>query len=238
MIDIIDYMIDIIDNWYHGYNKYHIPTYNVDTCAPFGNIHTPSFGEYLDTETIETNLRYNIRIYIPDSVKKFKQKPYGNNDCRYPDGYDHNDRNIYLNIEVDKVTMRDILSGKDELRIGRDFIKPASRKFVKVYNEADFHNSYTYIQIVLDRKVSLEDIRKLNLHMMPGFNVTWYYSVEDFLDRKYGTGRKNYSLEEFNYYYHKDKYECYIGKRASDSLHDGNLELYRRYKRLDKPVRG
>ena len=181
MIDIIDYMIDIIDNWYHGYNKYHIPTYNVDTCAPFGNIHTPSFGEYLDTETIETNLRYNIRIYIPDSVKKFKQKPYGNNDCRYPDGYDHNDRNIYLNIEVDKVTMRDILSGKDELRIGRDFIKPASRKFVKVYNEADFHNSYTYIQIVLDRKVSLEDIRKLNLHMMPGFNVTWYYSVEDFL---------------------------------------------------------
>ena len=225
-------------NWYHGYSKFNIPTYKVDTSAPFGNIHTTSYGKKFDTEAIETNLHYNIKIYIPESVRRFKQKPYGNNDCRYPDGYDHNDRNIYLNIEVDKVTMRDILSGKDELRIGRDFIKPASRKFVKVYNEADFHNSYTYIQIVLDRKVSLEDIRKLNLHMMPGFNVTWYYSVEDFLDRKYGTGRKNYSLEEFNYYYHKDKYECYIGKRASDSLHDGNLELYRRYKRLDKPVRG
>ena len=79
------------------------------------------------------------------------------------------------------------------------------------------------------RKISPEDIRKLNFDTMPGFNVSWYYSVEDFLDRKHLRGRKNYSLEEFNYFYHKDKYKCYIGKRDRDHLRDEKLELYRRY---------
>ena len=222
-------------NWYYGYSKSRIPTYTVDTYAPFGSIHTIYFGEKFDTEAIETNVHQSIKIHIPESVKNFKKKPYVDNYCRYPDGYDYEDRNIYLNIEVNKVTIKDISSGKDELRIGRDFVKPASRKFVKVYNEDDFHNGYSYVLINSDRKVSPEDIRKLNLDTMPGFNVSWYYSVEDFLDRKYLRGRKNYSLEEFNYFYHKDKYKCYIGERESDPKYRTgkgtgipNLELYRR----------
>ena len=71
----------------------------------------------------------------------------------------------------------------------------------------------------------MEDLRKLDLDMMPGFNVTWFYTVEDYEDRvnsyciSSGCNRmKNYTLDDFNsyYYYRYNDYTCRIGRQGSD----------------------
>ena len=198
------------------------------TRAPFD---IPLFDN-IDTTFGNSNIGQRFKRFGMEYINPFSP-------CKkhYDTGYRSHiqDRKMYFNVQIDMVTMKDISSGKDELSIGKEYIKPGSRKIEKVFSHNDFQTftltgvpggGYTsYLQINLERKVTLEDARTLDLDVMPGFNVTWYYTVEDYLYRENATGKKNYSLTDFNYFYHRDHHECYIGEGNTDFIFRNTEEV-------------
>ena len=90
-------------NWYHGYTEIKVPyykyyrvNYNVKTGAIYGSVTTQYLGEEFDTAKVE-DLYYRVFVYPPASVKY--------------------NPNVTLHIDVEKVSLEDLSSGKDKLYV-------------------------------------------------------------------------------------------------------------------------
>ena len=148
-------------NWYHGYTRIFIPyqkSYGLQnyvlTTAASGTISTQYFGERFDVEKVEKLTDY-----------KFIVSPHEN--------AQHN-ANVTFHYEIQKISMEDLTNGKDSVSFygrGAKVIDAEIRNIAKNYTPPGEKRS-----IALQRKVSLEDVKKQKLQVMPGLKVTWYYS--------------------------------------------------------------
>ena len=64
-------------NWYSGYSQFRLPTSEVYTSAPSGNIFTPLYGQKFDADMIDTEILYKIRLSVPLSIGKIQDIYYG-----------------------------------------------------------------------------------------------------------------------------------------------------------------
>ena len=63
------------------------------------------------------------------------------------------------------------LSGKDILSVGENY--PSPEVISTSYNITELGD--TFVSTMLDRDVTLDDVKKQRLNVMPGFRVTWHY---------------------------------------------------------------
>ena len=146
-------------NWYHGYTDieglfwdYDGINYFLRTSAISGDISTQYFGENFDAEKVETMLYYKVYVYPPNNIR--------------------DNRNVTLHFNIDKISVKHLMSGYEKLyteglgiisldrnQIGRNFTPPG-----------DVH------YILLTRKITPEEVQAQKLDTMPGFRYSWYYS--------------------------------------------------------------
>ena len=155
-------------NWYHGYTEVKLPTYlsvtgynpglwyNLYTYASSGTISTKHFGEKFDADKVEKHIEYDITVWPPESV--------------------NNNPNVTLHFEIEKVSIKDVSTGKD------NFIVSKIGGFEIEYIDADItHKNMNYTppesdkSIALQRKVLMSDLKIQKLERMPGFRFSWYY---------------------------------------------------------------
>ena len=175
-------MIDIYRNWYHGYTYFTFPTYKpartnfpqelyheIETYATSGNMVTKHFGDKFDPENVERNLKYDIIF----------------NNFHYSQNYKMN-KNVTLHVNVETITMRKeakIYNGqkpvKDWIRITNNtnrytklYVPLETKHYYEKYNPPGSNEKMFYTE----RVVSMEDVRKQSLALMPGFKLSWYYS--------------------------------------------------------------
>ena len=143
-------------NWYHGYTKIKIPywydryNYDVSTATISGSVTTHHFGDRFDAAKVDTRLRYEVNVYPPASVR--------------------NNTNVTLHLDVEKVSLQDLSSGQDTLKVGWNTMMETHR----TYNHTPPTRDRYYI--TLYRAVLPADVRKQSLETMPGYRVSWHYS--------------------------------------------------------------
>ena len=144
-------------NWYHGYtkiqfthsNSFNQLYYSVFTYATTGNISTQYFGE---NDKVNGNIRIQIYVNIPKSVK-------GN-------------QNITLMFDINKKTMKEVHDILSEPGTGDgDLVADLTHWSKNITAPTSTH----YI-ITLDRRVLADDLKNLDLDIMPGFRFTWNYT--------------------------------------------------------------
>ena len=149
-------------NWYHGYTLMKLPYihsysgclyYYLDTSATSGTIFTQHFGGKFDADKVDTDLRYIVTVYRPDSVT--------------------NNPNVTLHFTVEKLSLKDLSSGKDILD-GTAIVHMDEDTTYGSKNNTPPTRSWYYIQF--QREALPADVRKQKLKMMPGFRFTWHYS--------------------------------------------------------------
>ena len=159
-------------NWYHGYAAIEYPyyknnqlRYEVSTIAIAGNLTTRYFGEKFDAEKVDGHIKFMISIDPPFTLKA--------------DG----SSKIILNIQ--KNTIKDH-SENDEMTITNngaiidDVVDADLTYWTKNITTNPYDDTY---RIWIDRKVSFDDIRNMELDFMPGFRLIWNYNkiVEPFV---------------------------------------------------------
>ena len=143
--------------------------HEITTYATSGNMVTKYFGDTFNPEKVERYLKYDIIF----------------NNFYYSQNYKMN-KNITLHVNIEKLTMKKkakIYNGqkpvKDWIRIvnessryNKDYISLESKHFSEKYNPPGNYEKmfYTY------RSISMDDIKKQSLSLMPGFKLSWYYS--------------------------------------------------------------
>ena len=161
-----------LNNWYKKYTKIEIPfygegnrfNYNITTSDTDGIISSQDFGENFNATKMETNFHYSIKIYPPNDVV--------------------NNTKVTLDIEIDRVTLMNNLNDNIKvlnkwgsyqlLDIGRkkstwSFRPPGIIDGQNLAKVNDFR------EIIIERKITLDDVKGLHYDCMPGFNVSWYY---------------------------------------------------------------
>ena len=151
-------------NWYHGLSKISLPYYFVTgkkiyyektTYASFGSISTQHYGEKFNIDHVDTDLLYRVFVYIPSDKK---------------------DAKISLHFVIEKLTMTDLSSGKDEFKVGSTVIDDNARNMTEIYETT--RPSYELISLKRE-EVSMDDVSKMAIKLMPGFKLTWYYTGMD-----------------------------------------------------------
>ena len=159
-------------NWYYGVSLMEFPrrgyqdiNYNIHTWARSGNISTQYFGDEFDPAKVERNIRYQVRIYVPENEK--------------------NNENFTLEVNITKLSMTDFSDGS----LGKFYLDYASqdphsssirRKFTPPCAECKNRNvDSNYREIVLLREIKEEDIQIMNMKQMPGFQVSWFYGEQN-----------------------------------------------------------
>ena len=123
--------------------------------ATNGTIFTEFYGEQFDADKVEQDINLEIQIHPPSSVKS--------------------DQDVTLHFEVEKMSMRNIVDGFEQYREDRDdgpIVAPGLNSFNKNYSppkdqsqHQEFRGLYFY------RRVSSEDIKKMDMKLMPGPKV-------------------------------------------------------------------
>ena len=148
-------------NWYHGFTKMQIPYsnyngkdiyYRVYTSALNGNISTHLFNKKFDPEMVDTNVFYAVSHQIPDNII--------------------NNENVSLHVEIRKESLKD-LSDADSYDsfIFDHLIDPDIKNISESYTPPE-----TNKKVRITRNVASEDLKKQDLHIMPGFEFNWYYT--------------------------------------------------------------
>ena len=149
--------------WYHGYTKIDLPwyagslygsKYHVNTAALSGSISTKYFGDKYDATKVEPHTYYTISIFPPVSFK--------------------NVTNVTLHIEIQKVSMIHLTTGKD--RIYLNYQQLDSSHFRKNITPPLENESQQKHYISFIRSVIQNDVENQKLDTMPGFKLTWSYS--------------------------------------------------------------
>jgi len=149
-------------NWYNGYTQISLPhpdswtyadlLYQVDTYAKSGSVSTQHFGDMFDGAKVETNINYDIQIGVPNGDNIFSN------------------RNITLHVQIEKVSIKE--SGSDRLLFNYAEYNPDIKNIKKIYNPPPKYGPTA--QVI--RRVLAEDVGKMNMKLMPGFNITWFYT--------------------------------------------------------------
>ena len=118
--------------------------------ATSGNISTQYFGDHFDANKVESQTKIEIIIEVPS--------------------------NITIMFKFQKITMKEVhpldqFSVNDECKECKGLVDPGLTNWSRMDSVTDTGSYY----IKLDRKVSIDDIRKMNFDMMPGFQVSWNY---------------------------------------------------------------
>ena len=146
---------DRYKNWYHEVGALKLPhkkVYLVYNHAPSGSIYTQHFGEQFNFKNVESEIESRINFEAP-------QNYVGN-------------ENVTFHIVIEKRSMKDLSSGYDKFRYNGLEFDTELNTFAKNYTPPP-----TWIPLMITkRKVSKVDIENLNMKVMPGFNITWYYS--------------------------------------------------------------
>ena len=172
-------------NWYHGHTQIRLPdphstrygvSFQMYTSATSGSIWTRHFGEIYNAGNIDTDIYSKIEIYPPRYISQNK--------------------NFTLNFEIEKVPMKNLLSGEEKLTTSENAIGSNIRNITVKYAPpapSPYSNYYVlgpnrYIQF--RRKISREDVKKINQDLTPGFQIKWFYTngsgiVEVNLDSKW-----------------------------------------------------
>ena len=129
-----------------GYNQLQ---YYVYTSATSGNISTKYFGETFDDTKVDGYIQITIIVYVPQSPKV--------------------DQNTTLMFDINKNTMEGVRDN-DWMMAVYDIIDADLTHWRK-----NISVSSSYYNIILDRKVSANDIDNMDLDVMPGFRFTWNY---------------------------------------------------------------
>ena len=128
------------------------------TSATSGNISTQYFGNKFEADKVDGRILIKISFSVPPSLI--------------------GDTNVTLMLEITKRTMKEVsdndlmtfdCSDCTTINIDADL-----RKWTK--NITAPNPEYGYYFIKLDRKVSQDDIKNIDLDMMPGFRFTWNYT--------------------------------------------------------------
>ena len=149
-------------NWYHGYTQInlHATFGNEETSATSGSILTQYFGERFDADKVKTESRYEIKIHPLNGVNET------------------NKATLHINIEKvaikdyersDTISFNDEIINSDTAHIAKNFTPPSSST-VQVWGRKGYH------KIQQSRYINQEDAKKMKQDMMPGFNISWYYS--------------------------------------------------------------
>ena len=147
-------------NWYHGYTRIYPPylnniygeVYPMFTSAKSGNVSIRFFGDEFDAENVELFSYYAFQIYPPESA-------------RY-------NPNVTLHFKIEKISMKDLSTGKDELLLDDRILDSDTIHTGKNFTPPEDE----YYVIGLQRKVTLPDIKRQDLKLMPGFRFAWHYS--------------------------------------------------------------
>ena len=166
-----------LNNWYKKYTKIEIPfygegnrfNYNITTSDTDGSISSQDFGENFNATKMETNFHYSIKIYPPNDVV--------------------NNTNVTLDMTIDRVPLMNNLNDKIKIlnKWGSykilDTIKGKSIwRFSPpgIIGGENFKKVNDFREIIIERKISTDEVRALNYHRMPGFNVSWYYKSTNY----------------------------------------------------------
>ena len=168
-------------NWYHGYSSISLPKivshfnfdidYSISTTATFGSISTQDFGENFDADKMDRSLKFTLDVNIPPTAQS--------------------NPNITLIFEVEKVSMKDLSKGKETFYLDFTKINADVRMFSQNFNTP--YNNNKRIVLMVERTISEAETRRVKMNLMPGFNITWYYTggeVETF---------SRYYEEEYRY---------------------------------------
>ena len=82
--------------------------------------------------------------------------------------------NVTLSLNVEKVSFKDLSSGKDQLHVQDIKMETSHRNYNFSPPSGDQWTHRYYAG--LNREVLVADITKQKLKLMPGFKVTWNYS--------------------------------------------------------------
>ena len=149
-------------NWYHGYTQIQLYNFNfgqgvgyyyVRTAAASGTIFTQYFGDKFDVDKVEPRITYYVEVYPPDSVKR--------------------NRNITLHMNIEKLSMKGLSTGRDKLswgccaEINADITQTSK-------NHTPPGTSTKELNFM--RSVIHADVIEQTLQMMPGFKLSWHYS--------------------------------------------------------------
>ena len=157
-------------NWYMGFTEIDLPEFftpylktnahlqlNIWTTAISGNISTLDFGEPFNPSKVPCAIIINVVIEIPESVR--------------------NSEKTSLIIKIKRSKMSEISEGKDSLYMDIDRSQLIIETFSKNFTPPAPISRPRRI-VTLDRFVSRNDVNRMNLRLMPGFVVTWYYSED------------------------------------------------------------
>ena len=167
-------------NWYHGYtqlnpgrkykygNKDFRSLHYINTHAISGSISTQDFGCKFDADKVVTPyIKHSVDVTAPDSIR-----------------YDY-DSNATLHFVIEIVPIKNLAIGRERFYVDGDLVEPKDTTII--------HKNFTYlrysIEFELKREVSVKDIIPTKDDLVPGFNITWYYSGRD-------------DLTPYAYFYH------------------------------------
>ena len=123
--------------------------YRLDTTATSGSISTKHFEEKFEAEEVQGEIKFIFHIYPPKNSAK--------------------EENITLQFEIKK----DTIKGYDKFSDYYEEFDVDLDTFTKNITPPEYWQSFT-----LQKKISKEDIYKLELTKMPGFKLTWKYNVD------------------------------------------------------------
>ena len=151
-------------NWYHAYTDITLPgprkatggvgddydtSYKIDTYALSGSIFTQYFGDDFDAEKVISDNEYVVSISAPYDATE--------------------DYSVTLNIEIEKISIKE--SGSDQYFYQFKLVDTELKVLKKEYSPPKVSREFK-----LQRKVSREDINTLNMELMPGFKIKWFYT--------------------------------------------------------------
>ena len=103
-------------------------------------------------DKVDGGIYIKIEVYVPPSVR--------------------GDNNVTLMLDVNKRTMKEV-SDNDKMYISAGDISADLTHWSKNITAPD-----RFYDIVLNRKVSADDITNMKLEMMPGFRFSWNYNTK------------------------------------------------------------
>ena len=144
-------------NWYHGYTEIERATHSygqlhffLTTTATTGTISTPDFGKKFNSSKIDPSVRLNVQINGPESFNTF-------------------DNHSFI-IKLEFNLIKSISKGHGRFSFGMENLDDTNvtkNLTLPTINAPSFK---------LDRKVTLSEVGKLEMTMMPGFRAIWSYS--------------------------------------------------------------
>ena len=113
------------------------------------------FAHIVDASKVDMALYYIVTVNPPKSVR-FNRK-------------------ISLHFDVEKVSMKHLTSGQDNLHLSGSHanVGVEINNMSKTYKPPGFHQIVT-----LAREVTEKDAQRQKLVLIPGFKLTWYYTGE------------------------------------------------------------